>query len=198
MRKIFIGYNNAANAITLAGILLAITGCFLSFYGNIRAAIIFLIIAGICDLFDGAVARKLKRTEDEKLFGIQLDSLADIICFGIVPVIISMNSGADKWYAMLFYAVYICSAVIRLAYFNSVTAQNGDNRYYQGVPVTYIALIMPMVFLFGCNAANVTMFAVMSVLYIANIKIPKPKGIWYILFPLLAIGLIAAWGLYDL
>lgn len=186
----FIGFYNKANFITMLGLFLSLASCFLAFSGNINIAIIFLIGAGLCDLFDGVIARKLKRTETEKAFGGQLDSLVDVVSFGVAPIIISLCNGGNSIYALIIYALYLCAVVIRLAYFNS-SPQSGNS--YQGLPVTYISLVMPILFLFRIPIANIAMFAIMALLYVVNIRIPKPKGIWYVIFPLIAIAAIVAW-----
>ena len=61
-------------------------GIGLSMYGRTSMAIVCLMVSGFCDLFDGSIARTKKRTESEMKFGIQIDSLADMICFGVLPV----------------------------------------------------------------------------------------------------------------
>ena len=63
--------------------------------GNTFYAIILLMFAGLCDMFDGKVARtKKKRTIEERHFGIQLDSLADVVSFGVLPAINGYTLGA--------------------------------------------------------------------------------------------------------
>ena len=192
LKKVFIGYYDAANLTTIVGMLFALVACFFAFEGDIRLAMVCLIIAGVADLFDGQVARKLKRTEDAKSFGVQLDSLVDVVSFGIAPVVIAFCSGETTVYAIVAYALYLIAAVVRLAYFNAVTAL-GDRRFFQGLPVTYAALIVPIVFLLDMPPVHVAAFVALAVLFIVNVKIPKPRGVFYILFPLLAVVLIVAW-----
>ena len=51
-------------------------------------SLICLMLAGVCDMFDGTIASTKKdRTRDERTFGIQIDSLSDIICFGVLPAV---------------------------------------------------------------------------------------------------------------
>ena len=82
-------------------------------------AFICLIMCGICDTFDGMVARSKKnRTDEEKRFGIQIDSLCDLVAFGVFPAILGYNVGLSSigWLAIEIF--YVLAAVIRLAYFN--------------------------------------------------------------------------------
>ena len=196
MQKIFIGYYNKANFITILGLLCALTSCFFALNNNLRLSVIAFICAGICDLFDGAIARKIKRNNNEKAFGIQLDTVVDVVSFCITPPVIvySQASQAETmWYALLIYAFYIVCGVIRLAYFNTFADTDAPVKYYQGLPVTYISLILPIVLLFSSSVAAITALGIAAVLFIINIKIPKPRGIWYILFPLIAVGLVVLW-----
>ena len=72
--------------LTYISLMVSIGGMLFSLNGDCRMALVCLAISGLCDMFDGKVARTKKdRTEAEKRFGIQIDSLADIVCFGVSP-----------------------------------------------------------------------------------------------------------------
>lgn len=87
--------------------------------GKIIAAVICLMFSGFCDMFDGIVARTKKdRTDEEKRFGIQLDSLSDIVCFGVLPFVIGVCSGAREWWQIAIMALFALAGLIRLAYYN--------------------------------------------------------------------------------
>ena len=194
-----IGKWNGSVVLTYIGAVIALTGIFIAMTsGNVRYAMACLMVAGICDLFDGAVARKFKRTEEEKRFGVELDSLVDVIDFLALPVAIFIAAGLDQIYALIVFAVYIICGIARLAYFNSVTADTeGPVRYYTGLPVTYTALIFPFVYLLsyavdqGVFLCILTVsIIIVSVLFILKIKIAKPKGIAYGIFGILAVSMI--------
>ena len=70
----FIGFYGASVLLTYIGLAFSVTGMVLAFLGHILAAVMCLILAGVCDMFDGTVARDCKRSETEKKFGIQIDS----------------------------------------------------------------------------------------------------------------------------
>ena len=77
-------------------------------------------------MFDGKVARSKKdRTDDEKAFGIQIDSLCDVVCFGIFPAMICYLLGVRGPIGLLLIAFYCINSVIRLAYFNVMEAKTG-------------------------------------------------------------------------
>ena len=71
--------------------MISVTGLFFAAPGKIDMALLCLLISGFLDLFDGMVARTKKdRTDAEKQFGIQIDSLTDVICVGALPALIAI------------------------------------------------------------------------------------------------------------
>lgn len=143
-----IGYYNYSVILTYCGLGAAIYGMIQAMEGNPRVAILCLMICGICDAFDGAIARTCKRTEDAKNFGIQIDSLCDLICFGVFPAVIGYGLGIRSLFGYLCMFYFILAAVIRLGYFNvqelnRVQTEEGKRVYYLGLPVTNVALLIP-------------------------------------------------------
>ena len=70
-------------------------------------------------MFDGKIARtKKNRTEDEKRFGIQIDSLCDVVCFGVFPIVLCYELGMTHFYSIPILIFYGLAGVIRLGYFN--------------------------------------------------------------------------------
>ncbi len=170
-----IGFYDYTVILTYMSLLSAGIGIFvtLSGSGDPYWGTFFLLFCGLCDAFDGQVARtKKNRTQMEKDFGIQIDSLCDVIAFGVLPACIGMALvrtspmlieifGAPKdniplravcfaLYAVL--VLYILAALIRLAYFNVTEeerqrTEGGVRRTYTGLPVTTSALIFPSIML---------------------------------------------------
>ncbi|MDR0851191.1 MAG: CDP-alcohol phosphatidyltransferase family protein [Clostridiales Family XIII bacterium] len=198
----FIGKYNRSVIITYIGVLAAILGIVLAATGTglTAYALICLIVSGVCDLFDGVYARRCKRTDAEKQFGVQIDSLADMIAFVALPIAISLSIGGFHFYQIIvIYVFYALCAIIRLAFFGiTVDGLSGEPvKHYRGLPVTYAALIFPLLWVFTSFLApklTAIVFAagmaIVGFLYILDIKIAKPRGVFYILFPLLAIALI--------
>ena len=128
-------------------------GMFFAIDGKLPLAVFCLAFSGLCDMFDGKIARtKKNRTDDEKAFGIQIDSLCDIVCFGIFPIILGYQLGMCKIYSLMILAFYGVAGVIRLAYFNVMEekrqSETSENRkYYQGLPITSMSVIMPLLFM---------------------------------------------------
>lgn len=157
-----------------------------------------LIVAGVCDLFDGFIARKCKRTEEEKAFGIQLDSLVDVISFIALPIAIFINLGLNAWYHLVIYWVFAICGIARLGYFNmKAEHSNSPLSHYEGLPVTYSALVFPVGYLLSYILSADTFYIyyaililVVSVCNVVKIKIRKPRGFAYAFFSLLAIGML--------
>ncbi len=171
-----IGFYDYTVLLTYISILSAGTGIVVSLSGSGHPYIgmFFLLLCGLCDAFDGKVARTKKdRRPMEQSFGIQIDSLSDVVAFGVLPACIGaamlrhssffldIHEKYQKvWYVELgkyiLFAVlilYILAAMIRLAYFNVTEeerqkTEGGTRKYYTGLPVTSAALIFPTVLLF--------------------------------------------------
>lgn len=89
-----IGFYSYTVVLTYLGLASAAMGMILTFQGFAKYALFCLAFSGLCDMFDGKVARlKKNRTEDEKRFGIQIDSLCDVVCFGAFPMILCYSIG---------------------------------------------------------------------------------------------------------
>lgn len=146
-----IGIYNYTVILTYIGIVSAVLGTGLAFYGRTSMAIVCLMISGFCDLFDGSIARTRVRNDQEKKFGIQIDSLADLICFGLLPAAIAYSIGVKRWYEAAVLVLYVLAALIRLAYYNVTEDElqfcDGVPRtHYDGLPVTTAALLLPLIY----------------------------------------------------
>ena len=159
--------------------------------GSPYSALLCLMVSGLLDAFDGRIARtKKNRTEQEKRFGIQIDSLNDVVCFGVLPGVIGASLGGGEWWLRASVLFYILAALIRLAYFNVTeeerqSATNEHRHYYLGVPVTAASFVMPLFWALPLRlgSALAVIYAVgltlLAFLFIAPLRIPKPglKGI---------------------
>ncbi|MBP5553272.1 MAG: CDP-alcohol phosphatidyltransferase family protein [Lachnospiraceae bacterium] len=198
MKKI-VGFWNPSVILTYIGMSFAILGMYLAVKDMINFAFICLVLCGICDLFDGVIAKKFKRSEDEKAFGIELDSLVDVLSFIALPVTLFMNIGFDSALHLIIYVLYSIAGIARLGYFNVVTAdEDGPVKYYSGLPITYAALVFSLMYL-TINILSPEVFVIVytfsmiavTVLEVLKIKIAKPRGLAYIFFGVLAIAVIA-------
>lgn len=163
----------------------------------LRYSLTFLILSGICDMFDGKVARLCKRTKEEKKLGVQIDSLADTVNFLCLPVVIMLSLGMYNMFHICVYTIFILCGISRLAYFNVTATLDKPVEFYRGLPVTSTAIIYPVVgLLHGTindatfNLVYVIITFITAILFVLNIKIPKFKGSAYIIIPILAIILV--------
>lgn len=212
-----IGFYNYTVILTYMAVMSAVLGITQIMEGNLTMAVILLMISGGCDMFDGKVARMKKdRTDREKVFGIQIDSLSDVICFGVFPSMFNyaVTKMASSSMPMLIFGSFVSAyfsvaAVARLGYFNVVEEerqrQTSENRKnYQGLPVTTIAIILPVVFLvkkYIEAALNPCAYAIIlniillivGFLFIFDFKIKKPSNRGVLFIVLSAIIIIAGY-----
>lgn len=147
-----IGFYDYTVVATYISLVSSILGIFCAIEGNMSLAVFCLAFSGFCDMFDGKIARTKKdRTEEEKSFGIQIDSLCDMVCFGVFPIILAYKLGMCKVYSVVILAFYGLAGLIRLAYFNVMEekrqSETSENRkYYQGLPITSMSVVMPLLF----------------------------------------------------
>lgn len=148
----FIGVYDYTVILTYISLISSVFGMTQAIHGDYKTAILCLAFSGICDAFDGRVARtKKNRTADEKNFGIQLDSLCDVVCFGVFPALICYLLGVRGLLGLCIVFFYCLCAVIRLAFFNVLEAkrqqeEGGCSKTYRGLPVTSISFILPLAF----------------------------------------------------
>lgn len=150
--KKFIGVYDYTVLLTYISLLFAVLGTIQAISGHYLAAVVCVVLSGICDAFDGAVARtKKNRTEDEKNYGIQLDSICDVISFGFVPALICYLMGTNGVIGIILVFFYVMCALSRLAFFNVLEikrqqTESGSSKYYRGLPVTSVCFILPGVY----------------------------------------------------
>ena len=159
-------------------------------------AFILLPMALLCDVLDGYVARLNKRRQS--VLGADLDSLADIISFGVAPAMLGFTLGLRGGWDMLVLTYFVICGVSRLARFN-VTAlaladsDTGKVKYFEGTPIptsiVIVALLGAAVMLgrvderlwFGVHTIGPALLHPLTLIYgfsgsamISTIRIPKP------------------------
>lgn len=196
-----IGVYDPACVVSLLGLLAAVAAMVLATSGYFELAMVGLILAGVADLFDGVVARRLQRADFAKEFGVQLDTTVDIVAFVATPVVIALNTVPATWLGSICLAWFVIAGVVRLAHFNTLSIRGADqSTCHRGLPVTYTALIFPIFFLLHDTVLAESFqqllfgtFVVIGLLFIINMPVPKPRGGFYIVLPMLAIGLTVYW-----
>ena len=191
-----------ANAITLGALLLACSAAFLAMRQFYAWAMIALIGAGVLDLVDGVVARRLKRTHEQQIFGQRLDSLVDACAFGMCPMVVCYGLGLTTLPECILLAFFVCCVVWRLAFFDTVgMEQEGNQRFYIGLPTTYVAMVIPLVFLtvvidveFMRNLLRVAVLGLAGTM-VSPLRIPKPRTPGYVFLMTLALVVVSVLGL---
>ena len=180
-----LGVYNYTVILTYVGMLTGFTGMAFAMHGNMRQALLCLMIAGACDMFDGAIAATMERTDQEKRFGVQIDSLSDLICFGVLPAVIVYIVSGRGPFSFLAGCVYLLCALIRLAWFNvneedRQHLEEGSRQFYLGLPVTTSALLLPAfmvvstVLSLPLSLVTPLLLIVMAALFLSPIPLRKP------------------------
>lgn len=184
-----IGFYDYTVIATFLSLVSSIFSMMNSVRGNFNLAIVFLAFSGLCDMLDGKIARTKKdRTDDEKKYGIELDSLCDVICFGASPVVFCYCLGMTTKIGITILILYCICGVIRLAFFNVMEdkrqAETTEKRKeYQGLPITSISVVLPFVYMFRQFIPakfNLVLYIVMlfvGILFVVDFKFKKPSNL---------------------
>ena len=173
------------NLCSLAGLLSALLALYFAFLSLFSIAMIALIWAAFFDWSDGLIARNIKgRTKQKAQFGTQLDSLIDVVSFGICPAIILLSYGNFNPLFLPGAFIMVAAVVLRLSYFNIY--DTGKQSTYQGMACDNNAIILVFVFLFeGLLTSELFTYLLygtiltLAFLNIAPIQTPKLSGGWY-------------------
>ncbi|MBU1233479.1 MAG: CDP-alcohol phosphatidyltransferase family protein [Proteobacteria bacterium] len=188
------------NICSLIGLFCSVLSIYFAVVGMFHASMIGMIWAVCFDWTDGIIARHMKgRTEVEGLFGAQLDSLIDIVSFGICPAIVLLSYGSfSPWYLPGAFII-IAAAAIRLSYFNVFGLV--DKSSYMGMALDNNVIILVFVFLFNGLFSQSTFSVILYILTlsltalnVAPIKTPKLAGRWYYILVIYSVMITAIIG----
>ena len=189
-----IGFYDYTVILTYLGALFGLRGISMALSSRFRGTIVCMAAALLCDTLDGIVARRKKnRTRQEMLFGIQIDSLCDLVSFGMCPSVMFYMLGMRSVWDMGLLGAYCLCCVIRLAYFNVLAqeAELGTKGDFHGLPVVCLDVMVPAVYLLFRLTGNCLWIlraavAVFGFLYILDFPVKKP-----VLWEFVAMGLLA-------
>ena len=163
--------------------------------GQLWAAFVLPVIALACDVADGYIAR-LDNTR-QSLLGADLDSLADIVSFGVAPAVLGYTLGLRGLWDVVCLTWFVCCGISRLARFNVTSASltnaaTGKVRYFEGTPIpTSVILVLLLAVLYGLYLVGQSiwwgqwevldrvfhpfsaLFFISGSLMISTIKVPK-------------------------
>ena len=197
------------NILTLIGVCIGLTSIKFAFDGKFELSIVAVIVAGIIDGLDGRIARLIKGTSK---VGKELDSLTDVISFGVAPAFImffwSMSEiGRLGWLISL---IYVVCVALRLARFNvnSEAEPSWRDNFFEGIPSPAggVLVLMPLIYSFSeiqfikLNYQIIVpiLFIFISILLISKIPtyslkkivVPRSASIFLLLVIVLYFGLL--------
>lgn len=168
-------YTSIADLVSIANASSGFLSIVMISMGNFILAAKFMLIAVIFDAMDGWVARKIKR-EDECGFGKNIDSLSDIISFGVAPAMLLYSTSVNfyiPYFSIIIALLIVICGILRLSRFNVIT--DSSDKEFIGLPIPSTALILGSFYLSGVyntDAALIIMIAV-SIFMISTLKYPK-------------------------
>ena len=194
------------NVCSLAGLLAAVLGVYFAVRGVFPAAMIALLWAIVLDWTDGIIARGMKqRTADRRAFGAQLDSLIDIVSFGVGPALVLLSVGRFGPWFLPGAFVILATAAVRLSHFNVFGLVGGST--YRGLALDNNVIILALFFAFRPLVGTAVFTGVvygglmaLAALNVAPIRTPKLSGAWYYAIIAYALGMsgVFAWQLLHL
>jgi phosphatidylserine synthase len=173
------------NICSLAGLFCALLGIYFSILQHFSIAVVAMIWAVLFDWGDGIIARNMKdRTKKQGEFGGQLDSLIDMVSFGICPAVFLLSYGQfSVWYLPGAFVIVAASA-IRLSYFNVFGLV--DSSTYKGLALDNNVILFAFIFLFEqffspgiFSIILYTIFMIMAGFNLSSLRTPKFSGAWF-------------------
>ena len=184
---------DAANLLSLAGLLCSAVAVAFALNGRFSEAGICLVLAFLADVYDGPVAKLLKnRTDTDRAFGANLDSLIDIVTSGVLPGVILLSAGGfGGWYVPGAFLI-LAAAALRLSHFN-VNGLGSTASHYTGLPTDLVILAFAALMLLDAPLERELFCAILyggvvalSSLMVSPLKVRKLEGGWYFGLPLIA------------
>jgi CDP-diacylglycerol---serine O-phosphatidyltransferase len=186
------------NCISLTGLCCALSAIFCSILGYFQLAVVGILWAIFFDWLDGIVARKTRgRTENKKKFGNQIDSIIDMVSFGVFPAVFLMSYAN---YSLIFLPgalLLVSVAAVRLSYFTIFGL--ADAKHYTGLALDNNMIILSFIFLFERffpqSAFSYILYGILSLLLLLNIapiNTPKfsGKSVYVLLAYAIALSLV--------
>jgi CDP-diacylglycerol--serine O-phosphatidyltransferase len=165
------------NLLTLGNLFCGFLAINATINGNIRNAAILIFIAIMLDAMDGRLARILGVSND---FGKQLDSLADIVSFGVVPAFMASYVYFEGEYlGIILSGLFPLFGAYRLARFN-ITPTDQSLKYFKGIPITLAGAVVTFLTLFEKDIPDylfIAIYITLALLMVSTVKIPSMKKI---------------------
>ena len=175
-------YMSYADIVSLGNASFGFLSIIMVLNGYLALAAQFILVAVIFDSLDGWVARKTKRV-DEFGFGENIDSLSDVISFGVAPGMLLYSACASfsiPYINIVVALLILLCGILRLVRFNVIAdSGEGSDENFVGLPIPSTALILGSFYLSGIFRADLALviMVVVSVLMVSTITYPKFRGI---------------------
>lgn len=163
-----------ANVVTLLNIIFGSLALIYTLNQDYKTAALLIILAVVMDGLDGKVARKL---DAESEMGKELDSLCDLVSFGVAPAILLYSQVLSQQFMTLGLMVtllFIVCGALRLARFNVLNI----SEYFVGIPITLSGMLLAVVSLLAVYINPIliiTIIFVLALLMVSNLKVPKAR-----------------------
>jgi phosphatidylserine synthase len=188
------------NLCSLAGLLASSLGIYFAVRGTYPAAVVALLWALVFDWSDGRLARRIPgRTAEQRAFGLQLDSLVDIVTFSVAPALLLLRLGQFGIWFVPGAFVVLAAGALRLSYFNVFGPIDASTS--RGLSLDNNVLALGLLFVFEpllgrAHFALVVYVALMALaaLNVASLATPKLGGRWYYAVIAYALVLSAVYG----
>ncbi|MFH1589371.1 MAG: CDP-diacylglycerol--serine O-phosphatidyltransferase [archaeon] len=155
------------NGLTLVNIVCGFVSIIMVFHGYSTIAAILILVAVVLDFLDGFSARLLKA---ESKIGVQLDSLADLVSFGIAPAILMYSLFINN-ILLVIAILFVLAGAYRLARFNAL---KNKVKGFVGMPITVNGVLFPVLYFFNVNFYMVAVVFIISMfLMISRIRFKK-------------------------
>ena len=164
----------AGDAFTLLNGSLGVISLYSTFYGNYIQASLLIFLAVIADFLDGKVARMFGSSK----YGKDLDSLCDIVSFGVAPAFLIYTFVEGGYFAGAISIVFVLAGILRLARFNTLPKVN----YFVGMPITVNGIIIPLllilslrffVFYYYLTILLPLLLLILAILMVSSLKVKK-------------------------
>jgi archaetidylserine synthase len=137
---------------------------------SIQASVVFILLAAVSDGIDGFLARRWGSSP----LGADLDSLADLISFGVAPAFLAITAFREQPFVLAAGIFYLLASLLRLARFN---ASPNDERFFEGLPVPAASILLAASVLYGRAIITGFLMLVLAVLMVSSAPYPKVRDI---------------------
>ena len=149
------GIHLIPNILTTGNLFSGLASVVLVLHGRFEMAAMAILIAMVFDVLDGTSARL---TDSTSTFGVEYDSLSDLISFGLAPGVLiytwALGSPGMLGAAVMF--AYVACGALRLARFNVITGSHGDNRFFTGLPIPAAAGLVATFCIFDTHIVHLS------------------------------------------